>query len=85
MGMVFNNFLHFPDLWVYFSVRIHLLVSFFGISGFMGMIFRNFSGFMGILLRNFSGFIGLVLLLFEWHSPVSWKLKLPPPRAHSKG
>ena len=58
MGMVFNNFMHFPDLWVQFSVRIHLLVRYFGISGFMGMISRIFSGFMGILLRNFSGFMG---------------------------
>ena len=47
MGMAFNNFLHLPDLWVQFSVRIHLLVSFFGISGFMGIHLRNFSGFMG--------------------------------------
>ena len=41
MGMVFNNLLHLPDLWVLFSIGIHLLVSFFGIPGFMGMIFRN--------------------------------------------
>ena len=41
MGMVFNNSLHLPDLWVLFSIRIRLLVSFFGISEFMGMIFRN--------------------------------------------
>ena len=36
MDMVFNNFLHLPDLWVWFFVQIHLLVSFFGISEFMG-------------------------------------------------
>ena len=30
----------------------------FGISRFMGIIFRKFSGFMGLLLRNFSGFMG---------------------------
>ena len=53
MGIVFNNFLHFPDFWVQFFVKIHLLVSCFGISGFMGMIFRKVSGFMGMLLRNF--------------------------------
>ena len=47
MGMVFSNFLYFPDLWKWFSVRIHLLVSCFGNPGFMGMIFRKFSGFMG--------------------------------------
>ena len=40
MGMVFNNLWHLPDFWVYFSLRIQLLVSFFGILGFMGMIFR---------------------------------------------
>ena len=54
MGMVFNNFLHFSDLWVLFSVRIHILLSCFCISE---MIFRKFSRFMGILLRNFSGFM----------------------------
>ena len=57
MGMVFNHFLYSPDLWVYFFVKIHLLVSCFGISGFTGMIFGKFSGFMGILLRVFSGFM----------------------------
>ena len=31
MGMVLNKFLHFPDLWGQFSVRIHLLVSCFSI------------------------------------------------------
>ena len=41
MGMVFNNSLHLPDLRVLFSIRIQLLMSFFGIPGFMGMIFRN--------------------------------------------
>ena len=58
MGMVFNNFLQLPDSWVQFSVKIHLLVSCFGIPGLMGMIFRKFSRCMGILLRNFSGFMG---------------------------
>ena len=42
MGMVFNKFLHFPDLQVQIFVRIHLLVSSFGISGFMAMIFGKF-------------------------------------------
>ena len=58
MGMVFNNFLGFPDLWVWFLVKLHLLVNFFGISGFMGMLFRNCSVFIGILFRNSSGFMG---------------------------
>ena len=53
-------------------------------SRFMGILLRNFSGFMGILLRTFSGFMGGVLLRFEWHNPVSWKLKLPPPRVYIK-
>ena len=39
-------------------VKIHSLASFFGISGFMGMIFRKFSGFMSMLFGNFSGFMG---------------------------
>ena len=58
MGMDFHNIFHFPYLWVQFLVKIHLLVSCVGISGFLGMIFGKFSGFIGILLRNFSGFIG---------------------------
>ena len=58
MGTVFNNFLHFPYSWVKFSVKIYLLMSCFGISGFMGMIFRKFSTSIGILLRNFSELMG---------------------------
>ena len=54
MGMVFNNFLHFPDLCMGIVFCKNSLVSCFGISGFMGIIFRKFSRFMGILLRNFS-------------------------------
>ena len=27
----------------------------------------------------------MVLLQLEWHNPVSWKLKLPPPRGVSGG
>ena len=49
MGMAFTIFLHFTDLWVQIFVKIHLLVSFFDISGFIGMIFGKFSGFMGML------------------------------------
>ena len=40
------------------SCKIHLSVSFFGICGFMGTIFRKFPGSMGIQIRNFSRFIG---------------------------
>ena len=65
MGMVFNNSLHLPDLWVLFSIRIQLLVSFFGIPGFYGYDFQKFSRFMGILLRNFSGFMGILLRKFS--------------------
>ena len=38
MGIDFNNFLYFLDLWVRFFVKINLLLGFIGISGFMGMI-----------------------------------------------
>ena len=68
-----------------FFVKIHSLVSCFGISGFMSMTFRKLSSFMGILLRFFSGYMNVlfenspdlwvVLLRSEWHNPVSWKLK----------
>ena len=63
-------------------VKIHLLLSCFGISGFMGMNFGKFSGFMGIFLINFSGFMGILLRNFSgfmddtftiWMAnPVSW-------------
>ena len=89
-GMVFNNFLHLPDLWVKFSVRIHLFGELFWHSRIYGYDFQTFSRFMGILLRNFSGFMDI--LFFEKFlriyggyfydlngtNPVSWKLKLPP-------
>ena len=58
MGMVFKNVLKFPDLWAQSFVKIHLLVSCFGIVGFMGMVFGKYSGFMGILLRKLSGLMG---------------------------
>ena len=41
-----------------FFVEIHLLVSFLGISVFMGMIFRKFPTSMEILSRNFSTSMG---------------------------
>ena len=55
--MVFNNFFAFSRF-IGKAFYNHLLVNFFGISGFMGMIFGKFSGFMGVLLRNFAGFMG---------------------------
>ena len=55
MGMFFE---HFPDLWVWFFVKIHILVNCFGISGFMGMIFSKFSRFKCTLLRNLPRFMG---------------------------
>ena len=58
MGIDFNNFIHFPDLWVWFLAKIHLLVNFLGIFGLMSMIFRKISGFKGALFRNFSIFMG---------------------------
>ena len=58
MGIDFNNILRFPDLWVWLFVKIHSLVSFLGISGILGMIFRKFCGYMGILFRYFSGLMG---------------------------
>ena len=50
----------------------YTLEKFFRIYGYD---FRNFSEFMGILMRN-SPDLWAVLLRFEWHNPVSWKLKL---------
>ena len=74
MSMDFNNLLYFPDFCVWLFLCIHLLVSYFGISGFVGMIFRKFSKFMGIIFRNLSGFMGGTFIT-EWHNPASWKLK----------
>ena len=74
MGIVFclNSFI--GELFWYSQIYGYDFQKF---SRFMGILSRNFSGFMGILLRNFSGFMGG--LRFEWHNPVSWKLKLSPP------
>ena len=55
-GYGFQQFFVFSGFMGY--VRIHLLLSCFGISGFMAMIFKRFSRFMGILLRIFSGLMG---------------------------
>ena len=64
-----------------FSIRIHLLVSCFGTPGFMGMIFRN-SPDLWVVLSRFESFSNLSnQTQIEWHNPLSWKLKLPPPRA----
>ena len=38
--------------------KIHLSVSVFGISGYVGMISRKLSEFIDILLGYFSGFMG---------------------------
>ena len=54
----FQQFFAFSGCIGIIFVKIHLLVSCFGVSGFMGMIFGKFSAFMSILLRNFSGFMG---------------------------
>ena len=58
IGMVFNNFCIFRISGYCSFVKIHLLVRVFGISGFMGMIFRKFSRFKGIPFRIFSRFMG---------------------------
>ena len=55
--IVFGNFLHFPDLLVWHFVNILLLVTFFGISKYMGVIYGKFSTFVGVSFRNFPGFI----------------------------
>ena len=57
VGMVFNNFVTLPDLWVWFCAKLHSLVNFSGMSGFMSMLFRICSGFMGMLSRHLTGFI----------------------------
>ena len=45
MGMVFSNFLHFPNLWVWYL-------------WIYGYDFQKFSGLVGILFRNSSGLMG---------------------------
>ena len=47
MGMVFNNFLHLPDLWVSSFCQNSFIGELFDIPGFKGIVLRNFSGFMG--------------------------------------
>ena len=69
-GYGFQQFFHIFLVYRYgFFVKIHLLVSFFGISGFMGTTFRKLSGSMGILSK-ISPDLWAVVLRFEWHSPV---------------
>ena len=41
MGMVFSNFLHFPELWVWFSVRIQSLMTCFDIPDLAKLDFQN--------------------------------------------
>ena len=71
LGIDYNSFLHFLDLWVLFFAKIHSLVSFFGISGFMGMIFRKFS--------EISLDLWILVSRFEWHNLVSCQLSDRPP------
>ena len=54
----FLQFFTFPDLWVWLLGKIHLLVSFLGISRFMSVIFGKFPEFMVMIFENFSGFMG---------------------------
>ena len=62
MGMFFNDFLHFLNLCVWFFVKIHLLVGCFGISGFMGMMFRKYVYIFEKFLR----------IYFEKILPIYW-------------
>ena len=75
MGMVFNNIFAFFGFMGIVSVKIHLLVSCFAISGFMSMIFRKYSPDLWVYFREISPDLWVVLSRFEWHNPVSWKLK----------
>ena len=59
MGMVFNNFIKFPDLWV---VKIHLLMSYFDICSVMRMIFRK--NFPDLWVKSTSQ---KILQIYEWY------------------
>ena len=83
IGMVFNIFLHFPDLWVYISERIHLLVSSCDISGFMGMIFRKFSRLMGTL-EKFLRIYGWYFYDLNGTIPYLGNASNPPPQDESR-
>ena len=72
--MVFN-FSHFPDLWQRFFVKIHLLENFLGIFGFTGMIFKKNFPDLWVYFPQTSPDLWVVVLRFEWHYPVSSKLK----------
>ena len=54
----FRQFFTFSRFLGRVFVKVHLLSSFIGIFGFMGIIFEKFSRFMGILFRTFSEFTG---------------------------
>ena len=50
-GHGFQQFLHFPDLWVWF---LQSSLSFFSISGFMGILFRSFSD-LWVVMNDVNG------------------------------
>ena len=57
MGIELNIFYIFRIYGYDRFVEINVLVSFFGISRFIGMLFGKFFGFMDILFGNFSKFM----------------------------
>ena len=72
------NFSAFPDLWVWFFVKLHILVKFFGIFRFTGMLLRNFLGVIGINFRIFFGYKDGIDTI-GWQNPLPRKLNFPPP------
>ena len=77
MGMVFNKFLHFPYSWVWLFAKIHSLVTYFDISGFMGMIFREFPH-LWVYFCEISLDLWVLLLRFEWKNYLGNSSDPPP-------
>ena len=73
-GYGFQQFFAFSGFMGTVFCKNSFLVSFCGISGFLGMIFRNFVGFIGILLRNFSGFLRILPELLPFLSQALGKM-----------
>ena len=72
-----QQFQHFPNLWVCFYVKLHLLVSIFRISGFMGMMLRN--RIYGYTFQKFVRIYGLYFYDLNDTTPYLGNSSDPPP------
>ena len=77
MGVVFNNFFAFSGFMGIVFCKNSFIGEPFWHFRIYGHDFQKIFQIYGYTLRNCSTLAGGTLR-FEWHNPVSWKLKLPP-------